>query len=301
LSVAQSHNMIFSLGEILWDIFPEGMKIGGAPANVVFYLSRLGENPVLISRVGKDSLGEEALSVCQNCGLKTDFVQKDELHCTGKVNVQLDNRGVPRFEIQDNVAWDFIEESQALLSVITEAKAICFGTLAQRHEKSRRAIRRLLEATGTDCLKVLDLNLRFPYFDKELIETSLRMADVLKLNSDELAVVSELFSLRGTEAELLRTLIEKFSIKVIGLTAGENGSILLSEEKESQHPGYPVSAADTVGAGDAFTATLVHGLLSGLELEEINDFANRLASFVCTKKGAWVEIGHLKPPKSSYL
>jgi len=297
----ESAKTIFSLGEILWDIFPEGKKIGGAPANVVFYLSRLDENPVLVSRVGTDSLGEEALAVCQNCSLKTDFIQKDEVHCTGKVNVHLDSQGVPRFEIQDNVAWDFIEESPPLFLTIKEADAVCFGTLAQRHEKSRTTIRRLLEQTRTDCLKVLDLNLRFPYFDKELIEASLRMADVLKLNSDELAIVSELFSLNGVELELLRTLLEKFSIKVIGLTTGENGSILLSDEKEFRHPGYCISAVDTVGAGDAFTAALVHGLLSGLELEEINDFANRLASLVCTKKGAWVEIGHLESIKSNNL
>ena len=297
----ESAKTIFSLGEILWDIFPEGKKIGGAPANVVFYLSRLDENPVLVSRVGTDSLGEEALAICQNCSLKTDFIQKDEVHSTGKVNVHLDSQGVPRFEIQDNVAWDFIEESPPLFLTIKEADAVCFGTLAQRHEKSRTTIRRLLEQTRTDCLKVLDLNLRFPYFDKELIEASLRMADVLKLNSDELAIVSELFSLNGVELELLRTLLEKFSIKVIGLTTGENGSILLSDEKEFRHPGYCISAVDTVGAGDAFTAALVHGLLSGLELEEINDFANRLASLVCTKKGAWVEIGHLESIKFNNL
>ncbi len=296
----ESAKAIFSLGEILWDIFPEGKKIGGAPANFAFYLSRLGEYPILISRVGRDSLGEEALNVCQNCGLKTDFIQKDEVHCTGKVNVQLDNRGIPRFEIQDYVAWDFIERSRALLSVITEAKAICFGTLAQRHEKSRRTIGRLLEAAGANCLKVLDLNLRFPYFDKELIESSLRIADVLKLNSDELAVVAELFSLTGTETELLRTILAKFSLQLVALTTGENGSTLLSQEKEFRHPGYRVTAIDTVGAGDAFTAALVHGLLSGLELEEINDFANKLASFVCTKKGAWVEITDLTASKEIY-
>jgi len=297
----ESAKTIFSLGEILWDIFPEGKKIGGAPANVAFYLSRLGENPVLISRVGEDSFGEEALSVCQNCSLKTDFIQEDEVHCTGKVNVHLDSQGVPRFEIQDNVAWDFIEESPLISLAIKEADAVCFGTLAQRHEKSRTTIRRLLEQTRTDCLKVLDLNLRFPYFDKELIEASLRMADVLKLNSDELAIVSELFSLNGVELELLRILLEKFSLQLVALTAGEKGSILLSHKEKSLHSGYSVPVVDTVGAGDAFTAALVHGLLSGLELDEINDFANRLASLVCTKKGAWVEISHLESIKSNYL
>jgi len=297
----ESAKTIFSLGEILWDIFPEGKKIGGAAANVVFYLSRLDENPVLVSRVGTDSLGEEALTVCHSCSLKTDFIQEDEVHCTGKVNVHLDSQGVPRFEIQDNVAWDFIEESPLISLAIKEADAVCFGTLAQRHEKSRTTIRRLLEQTRTDCLKVLDLNLRFPYFDKELIETSLRMADVLKLNSDELAIVSELFSLNGVELELLRILLEKFSLQLVALTAGEKGSILLSHKEKSLHSGYSVPVVDTVGAGDAFTAALVHGLLSGLELEEINDFANRLASLVCTKKGAWVEISHLESIKSNYL
>jgi len=297
----ESAKTIFSLGEILWDIFPEGKKIGGASANVVFYLSRLDENPVLVSRVGTDSLGEEALAVCQNYDLKTDFIQRDRVHCTGKVNVQLDSQAIPHFEIHDNVAWDFIEESQQLFVAIKEADAVCFGTLAQRHEKTRRTIRELVNATSAGCLKVLDVNLRFPYFDKELIEFSLRMADILKLNSDELAVVSKLFSLRGADIELLRTLLEKFSLQLVALTAGEKGSILLSHKEKSLHSGYSVPVVDTVGAGDAFTAALVQGLLSGLELDEINDFANRLASLVCTKKGAWVEISHRESLKSNYL
>ncbi|MDI6698922.1 MAG: carbohydrate kinase [Candidatus Saccharicenans sp.] len=288
--VGREEAVIAAIGEILWDIFPDGKKIGGAPANFAYYLSRLGEKVALISRVGQDRLGYEALSCCREAGLTTEFIQKDEIYPTGKVRVDLDNEGLPVFEIETNAAWDFIEEDKALFPIVQRAKVIYFGTLAQRQARSRRTIQRLLDRAGTDCLKVLDLNLRPPYFDRQLIESSLKIADVVKLNLKELTVISELFSLRGTETEVFNTLIDRFSLRLLTVTEGENGSWIISPEQAYHHSGYFVPAIDTVGAGDAFTAALVHGLLSGLDLGEINKFANQLASFVCTQKGAWVNI-----------
>ncbi len=282
--------MVVAIGEILWDIFPDGKKIGGAPANFAYYISRLGEKVALISRIGQDSLGDEALSCCREAGLTTEFIQKDEIYPTGKVRVDLDEEGVPVFEIETNAAWDFLEEDEALFPMVQRAKVVYFGTLAQRQDRSRRTVQRLLSRAGTDCLKVLDLNLRPPYFDRQIIETSLKIADVVKLNLKELTVISELFSLPGTETEVFKTLIDQFSLRLLTVTEGQNGSWIISPEQAYHHSGYFVPAVDTVGAGDAFTAALVHGLLSGLDLGEINKFANQLASFVCTKKGAWVDI-----------
>ena len=288
--VGREEAVIAAIGEILWDIFPDGKKIGGAPANFAYYMSRLGEKVALISRVGQDSLGYEALSCCREAGLTTEFIQKDEIYPTGKVRVDLDNEGLPVFEIETNAAWDFIEEDKALFSIVQRAKVIYFGTLGQRQARSRGTIQRLLGRAGTDCLKVLDLNLRPPYFDRQLIESSLKIADVVKLNLKELTVISELFSLRGTKTEVFNTLIDQFSLRLLTVTEGENGSWIISPEQAYHHSGYFVPAIDTVGAGDAFTAALVHGLLLGLDLGEINKFANQLASFVCTQKGAWVNI-----------
>jgi len=292
----KTKQMIIGTGEILWDVFPDERKIGGAPANFVFYVSRLGHKAALISRVGTDSLGNEALATCRASGLKTDFIQKDRIHPTGKVRVELNSDGKPRFEIEENAAWDFLEEEKSLSQLAKEATAICFGTLAQRHPRSRMTIRRLLASAAPDCLKVLDLNLRPPYYDKEIVISSLEMADVLKLNSDELEAASRMFSLKGTESEWISALIQRFSLRVVALTAGDRGSRILSPEKESFHPGYRVPVVDTVGAGDAFTAALVHGLLANMSLDETNELANRLASSVCTRKGAWVDTLDLEHP-----
>jgi len=282
--------VVVAIGEILWDIFSDGKRIGGAPANFAYYVSRLGERTVLISRVGQDGLGDEVLQCCRAAGLATEFIQRDEIYPTGRVRVTLDAEGIPLFEIEENAAWDFLEEDEALIPIVQGAKIIYFGTLAQRQAKSRRTIQRLLSRAGTDCLKVLDLNLRPPHFDRQVIESSLKVADVVKLNLEELNIISELLSLEGTESDIFNTLIDQFSLRLLTITEGQKGSWIISPEKAYHHSGNFVPVVDTVGAGDAFTAALVHGLLSGFDLGEINKFANQLASYVCTKKGAWVDI-----------
>lgn len=289
---------VVAIGEILWDIFPDDKRIGGAPANFAYYAHKLGERVALISRVGQDSLGRQAMSACHSAGLIADFIQKDLIHPTGKVRVDLDKRGVPRFEIEPNSAWDFLEENETVISLTKVARAVCFGTLAQRNENSRKTIQNLLDMVGPGCLRVLDLNLRPPFYDREVIESSLRKADVLKLNSDELKILSGFYSLKGNPAELVRALLDKFSLKYVALTRGSEGSLIISQGRESEHPGYLVNVVDTVGAGDAFTAALVCGLLSNRDLDEISKLANQLASFVCTKQGAWVNISDLARPVS---
>lgn len=289
---------IVAIGEILWDIFPDEKRIGGAPANFAYYISRLGAKAALVSRVGQDSLGVQAFAACRAAGLVTDFIQKDLSHPTGTVRVELDDQGIPKFQIEKDVAWDYLEEEEALISLVERAGALCFGTLAQRHQKSRRVIQQLLARSGDGCLKVLDINLREPFFDGQVIEFSLQAADVLKLNSDELKTISRLFSLRGEESQVLGALMERFSLQVIALTLGSKGSLIITRDGESRHPGYLVNVVDTVGAGDAFTAGLVEGLLRGMKLDEISKLANQLASFVCTRPGAWVNVSDLVRPAS---
>lgn len=284
---------VVAVGEILWDIFPDGRRIGGAPANFVYYASKLGESAVLVSRVGQDSPGIEALKACQASGLSTDFIQRDKRHPTGKVRVELDQHGQPRFEIEANVAWDFLEEDESFPGLVEKARVLYFGTLAQRSQKSRATIRNLLTLSPPDCLKVLDLNLRPPYLDREVIESSLTLADILKLSSDELKIIASLFAWKGTESKVIKKLLKEFSLRLVALTNGSEGSRILTTKKESRHPGYLVMVVDTVGAGDAFTAALVHGLLANFDLDRINALANQLASFVCTRKGAWVNISSL--------
>ncbi|MDI6699495.1 MAG: carbohydrate kinase [Candidatus Saccharicenans sp.] len=288
--------LVLAVGELLWDIFPDDKRIGGAPANFAYYLKKIGENPVLISRVGQDSLGVQALTTCRSAGLINDSIQVDSIHPTGRVRVELDKKGVPNFEIEQDAAWDFLEEEDHLFSLVKNAAAVYFGTLAQRNEISRNTIQRLQAGTGPGCLKVLDLNLRSPYHNRQIIESSLEMADVLKLNLEELNIVSRLFSFSGTESERLKVLMGKFSLKVVAMTAGSEGSLIVAGGKEYRHPGYLVNVVDTVGAGDAFTAALVDGLIKEMDFDEIGKSANRLASFVCTRKGAWVNISDLVRP-----
>lgn len=289
---------VVAIGEILWDIFPDGKRIGGAPANFAYYINKLGGRAILVSRVGQDSLGGQALAACRAAGLAVDLIQKDLNHQTGTVRVELDEHGCPKFLIERDVAWDYLEEEEALFSLAKGARAICFGTLAQRHQQSRKVIQQLLTRARAGCLKVLDINLRTPFYDRQVIEFSLQAADVLKLNADELETISKVFCLRGKEDQILNDLMEKFSLQVIALTLGGEGSLIVTRDRVSRRSGYLVNVVDTVGAGDAFTAGLVEGLLKGFDIDEIGKFANQLASYVCSRPGAWVNISDLVRPAS---
>lgn len=282
--------VIIGIGEILWDLLPTGKRLGGAPANVVFHAYDLGAEAYIVSRVGNDPFGEKIMSNLKSLGLSRRYISIDKTHPTGSVSVSLDSKGIPCYIIHENVAWDYIAFSQELSELASLADAVCYGSLGQRSKRSRDAIRRFLRQSRKDCLRVFDINLRKPYYSKEVIVYLLKRSSVLKINNKELSGVAQLLSIQGDETEILEVLLERYSIDLIALTRGERGSRLFSSERESVHSGYPVKVKDTVGAGDSFTAALMLGLLEGHDLDRINENANRLASIVCTQDGAWSKM-----------
>ncbi len=236
--------------------------------------------------MGADALGEEIVARLDALGLNRDYVAVEAAHPTGTVSVELDAGGRPTYIIHEKVAWDFLRPGPAMLSLAGVADAVCFGSLAQRSAVSRAAIRDFLAATDQDCLRIFDINLRQHYFDRETIAASLSWASVLKLNDEELPVVAKLLSISGGEEEMLAALGRRFDLRLIALTKGAQGALLFTPGKSSAQPGVAVEVADTVGAGDAFTAALCMGMLAGLGLDVINTHANRVARYVCGQHGA---------------
>ncbi len=283
--------LVVGIGEILWDILPSGKKLGGAPANFAYHAGELGCEAYIISSVGNDKLGNEILDILNTLGLSSRYIQIDECHPTGTVEVQLDNNGIPSYIIHENVAWDYIKVNEKCLELMKNADAVCFGSLSQRSETSREAILKLLNNTNNNCIKIFDINLRQNFYNREIIINSLAHANVLKLNELELSIVSDLLGVNGgEESEKLRKLQKKYSLRLIALTKGDCGSILFNGERISKHPGFKVEVLDTVGAGDAFTAAVAVGLIKKWDLDTINDFANKLGGYVCTQQGATPKI-----------
>jgi len=276
---------IVGLGEVLWDMLPAGPQLGGAPANFTCHARALGADATLISRVGTDELGREIITRLNALGVSTNGIVVDAQRPTGTVGVELD-AGQPRYIIHENVAWDFIEATPAALAAVCSADAVCFGTLAQRSETSRFAIRSLVSSAASDALRVCDINLRQHFYSQELIADSLALANVLKLNDAELPVLAALFGLSGDTRTQLAALARKFALRLVVLTRGAQGSVLFDGTNWSEHPGIDVLVKDTIGAGDSFTAATVLGYLSGWKLDRINAFANEVAAFVCSHPGA---------------
>ncbi len=274
------------IGELLWDIFPTGKELGGAPANFAYHASALGGEGLIVSCVGADHLGDEILERLGSLSLSRQYVASDAEHPTGTVSIKVGAGGKPSYTIQENVAWDFIPKTQQLMELSKRLNAITFGTLAQRSEVSRATIRAFVSQIPSHVLCIFDINLRQVFFSREVVEWSLEACNVLKLNEEELQVLARLLSMQGDELQLLRELSKRFNLKLIALTKGEKGSLLYSQERISVHNGYKTEVVDTVGSGDAFTATLALGMLAGSDLRTINDYANRVASFVCSKRGA---------------
>jgi fructokinase len=214
----------------------------------------------------------------------------DPGHATGSVTVNLDAEGVPAYVIHENVAWDHIPFKDHISQLASRLDAVCYGSLAQRNEISRDTLRQLLESLHPGCLKVFDINLRQHYYSREIITETLRKSDILKLNDSELSLMAEMMTLHGTEKEMLMQLLEKFSLRLIALTKGEKGSILISQNEFSSLPAFPVKIADTVGAGDAFTAAMTMGLLKNIPLKHLHEQANRLAGYVCSQAGAMPNV-----------
>lgn len=279
--------LVVGLGEILWDLLPTGRQMGGAPANFAFHARALGAESLIVSAVGDDKPGRELLDELGRRGFDRRFIAVVDAAPTGAVSVDLDGAGMPRYVIREGVAWDALPWTPALRGLAEGADAVCYGTLAQRAEASRRTIEAFLESTRTEALRVLDLNLRQAFYSGPLIRRLLERTTILKLNDDELRIVGGMLSLPGPETEILRGLLKAFPLTAIALTKGRAGSRLIGRDRDIVHPGYPVEPVDTVGAGDAFTAALVTGLLMNKSWEDISETANRLAGHVCTRPGAW--------------
>jgi len=282
--------IVVGLGEILWDMLPGGKQLGGAPANFAYHAALLGAEASIVSSVGSDDLGAEILDQLKALNLKTDYICSDPDHPTGTVTVKLDRQGHPDYTIHRNVAWDFIPFSNAMEELAKKAEAVCFGSLAQRAEVSGSSVIAFLENTRHECLKILDINLRQAFYDENIIRRSLGLANILKLNDDEIRIVAGMLSLNGDEQEVIRQLMDRFSLKLVALTRGEKGSLLVSREDESFYLAEPVEVEDTVGAGDSFTAALTMGLLKGIPIREIHRHAAELSAYVCTRKGATPEV-----------
>jgi fructokinase len=274
---------ILCVGEVLWDALPEGLFLGGAPFNVACHLRAAGAPVSMVSRVGEDRLGEEVLRRATRYGVDADLVQVDAALPTGFVRVAVDDAGIPKYEIVEPAAWDAIAPSDALLARAAGARAIVFGSLAQRHATSRATIERLLD---TDALKVFDVNLRPPYDDREIVRRSLERADVVKLSHDEMEQVADWFDLRGNLRESAAALAESFACPVVCVTRGSDGAGMWREGRWTEHPGFRVEVKDTVGAGDAFLAVLLVGLLSGGESGLLLQNANLIGAYVATQFGA---------------
>jgi fructokinase len=277
---------ILSFGEILWDMLPEGKKLGGAPANFAYHCFALGHKVRIVSKIGADELGSEILAELRSLGLKTTFIGFDSLHPTGSVDVGIAEDGSPSYTINEYTAWDFLTVLPSLKTWSDKCDVACFGSLAMRSKQNQATLQQLLDSLPKQTLRVLDLNLREPYCQDETIEFVLPLADVLKLNEEEMLRLALLLGIqKKTVRQQLTILQEKFGYKLLILTCGSEGSHLATEEDYCFTPGRKVKIKDTVGAGDAFTAAAVTNFLSGKSLKENGESANRLASYVCTKSG----------------
>jgi fructokinase len=293
-----SGKLIVGLGELLWDILPEGKQLGGAPANFAVMSGRLGNHAIIASRLGDDPLGKEAQLRLSGFPVDVSYMETDPEHETGTVSVEIVD-GQPRYVFHQPVAWDLLEFTSAWRELAAKADAICFGTLAQRSAVSRQTIHDFLAASSAGCVRVFDVNLRKPFYDRAVIERSLERATILKLNDAE---VPEVLSLLGLESDprlvtdgepngeallaATRRILAAFPLKLVCVTLGKYGSLLATREESARHPGVPVQVADTVGAGDAFTAAMVSAYLESAPLRVLNEAGNRWGAWVASQRGA---------------
>ncbi len=286
-------HLILGMGELLWDMLPEGPRLGGAPANFTVMAGRLGNHAAVLSRIGRDDLGRRAVDLLDPLPADTGFLQVDPVHETGRVTVALKD-GQPEYVIHQPAAWDSMELSDEWVQLAARADAICFGSLAQRSHESRQTIQTLAAQTSSECVRVFDVNLRAPFYSGEVIQESLELATVVKMNDGEVSQVLGLLGMaaeEGLEAGVLRSgadrLLEEFpSLRMVAITRGGHGSLLVTREAWHEHAGLPVRVADTIGAGDAFTAAMTHYLLRGADLETLNEAGNRWGSWVASQSGA---------------
>ncbi|MBR5724944.1 MAG: carbohydrate kinase [Bacteroidales bacterium] len=276
---------VIGLGEALWDMLPGGKKLGGAPANFAYHARQFGLEGLAVSAIGRDKLGEEIVEALEAHALPYHLDRVE--FPTGTVQVSLDGRGVPQYEIKQDVAWDNIPYTRELAALAADCRAVCFGSLAQRSPVSRESIGWFLDAVPQDCLKVFDINLRQHFYDRDVLDASMRRCDILKINDEELEIVSRLFGYPGDAPEAIaRPLIRNYGLQMLILTCGTDGSYVFYDGGVSFFQTPTVQVADTVGAGDAFTGAFVGSLLTGRSIPEAHAAAVRVSAYVCTCEGA---------------
>lgn len=289
--------LILGVGELLWDLLPEGPRLGGAPANFAVMAARLGNHAVILSRIGRDELGERAVALLEPLPADASFLQIDPARETGRVTVRFEG-GQPSYTIHQPAAWDFMELTDEWVQLARGADAVCFGSLAQRSAVSRRTIQSLLALTQVSCVRVFDVNLRAPFCAGDVIRESMEPATVLKMNDAEASVVLGLLGLAKKDAgssfslrDIAERLLAAFpSLQMVAVTRGDRGSLLVTREEWHEHPGVCVRVADTIGAGDAFTAAMTHYLLRGACLATLNDAGNRWGAWAASHSGAMPEL-----------
>jgi fructokinase len=275
------------MGEALWDVLPEGKKIGGAPANFAYHVSQFGLDSCVISAIGSDNLGREILENFTSKGLH--YLIDEVPYPTGTVRVEIDPAGIPQYDIKENVAWDNIPYTPQLEAVAEQTRAVCFGSLAQRNVVSRETINRFLNAMPRrdDSLVVFDVNLRQGFYTKEILCNSMSRCNILKINDEELITLSRMFGYPGIDLQdKCWILLGKYNLKMLILTCGVNGSYVFTPGNVSFRPTPVVEVADTVGAGDSFTAAFIASILKGKSVDEAHRKAVEVSAYVCTRKGA---------------
>ena len=280
-------DVIVGMGEALWDVLPEGKKIGGAPANFAYHVSQFGLPSCVVSAVGMDILGNEIVENLTSKGLNQQIAKVP--YPTGTVQVEIDQAGIPQYDIKENVAWDNIPFTPQLESLARVTRAFCFGSLAQRNVVSRDTINRFLDTMPKrdDSLVVFDVNLRQGFYNKDILCNSMRKCNILKINDEELVTVSRMFGYPGIDLQdKCWILLGKYNLKMLILTCGINGSYVFTPGNVSFQPTPKVEVADTVGAGDSFTAAFISSILKGKSVQEAHSIAVRTSAYVCTKKGA---------------
>lgn len=285
------NEVIIGMGEALWDVLPDGKKIGGAPANFAYHISQFGYESRVISAIGKDALGQEILDVFTKKGVK--YILPKVAFETGTVQVTLDEKGIPNYEIKEGVAWDHIPFTPELEELAKRTRAICFGSLAQRNAESRETIKRFLDTMPDDGnrLKIFDINLRQHFYNKDILTSSLEKCNVLKINDEELIIVEKLFDYPSADMETVcRRILADFNLNMIILTCGVNGSYVFTPTESSFQPTPKVTVADTVGAGDSFTGSFCAALLRDKTIHEAHLLAVTVSAYVCTQHGAMPEL-----------
>ena len=276
---------IIGLGEVLWDVLPEGKKLGGAPANFAYHVGQFGLETKAVSALGKDALGDETIKALESKDLKYLMPRVD--YPTGTVQVELDAQGVPTYDIREDVAWDNIPLTPEMISLAQNARAVCWGSLAQRSSGSRNTIQRFINITPNNCLRIFDINLRQNFYTAEIIKESLHLCNVLKINDEELVIIGQLLGCSKLNIkDKCRLILNHYNLNMLILTCGADGSYVFTPSNVSFLETPKVDVADTVGAGDSFTATFCAAISAGKSVTEAHKLAVEVSAYVCTQNGA---------------